>query len=391
MRIAVHDYAGHPFQVQLSRELASRNHEVLHLWSANLPTTPQASLRRAETDPSGFLTEPIDIGYTIDKSNYRRVFLRDDPAHGARAVTAIAAFGPDVILSANSPLRVNKALQDYARRHEAKFAFWVQDLFGEAAKRLLGGGAGEGLRLFEHWLLKRSDAIILITEAFRAYIPVATCPVTVIENWAPLPDLPMRPKVNEWSVSSRIESTLNLLYSGTLGMKHNPELLLRAAVSFKEDDRIRVVVISAGAGIDYLKTKKDELGLKNLLLLPFQPFDRLPDVLGSADILTAILEPDAGVFSVPSKVLTHFCAGRAQLVAIPSENMAAKIVDGAGAGILVSPTDEAGFVRAADRLLTDAPLREKMAACSRRYAENTFNIKSIGDRFEEVFAACLRR
>jgi len=30
MRIGIHDFSGHPFQVQLSRELASRGHEVVH-------------------------------------------------------------------------------------------------------------------------------------------------------------------------------------------------------------------------------------------------------------------------------------------------------------------------------------------------------------------------
>ncbi len=30
MRILVHDYSGHPFQAQLSRELARRGHDVVH-------------------------------------------------------------------------------------------------------------------------------------------------------------------------------------------------------------------------------------------------------------------------------------------------------------------------------------------------------------------------
>jgi len=30
MRLLIHDYAGHPFQVQLSRELARRGHSVTH-------------------------------------------------------------------------------------------------------------------------------------------------------------------------------------------------------------------------------------------------------------------------------------------------------------------------------------------------------------------------
>ena len=38
LRIAVHDYSGHPFQVQLSRALAERGHEVLHLYSTRFQT-----------------------------------------------------------------------------------------------------------------------------------------------------------------------------------------------------------------------------------------------------------------------------------------------------------------------------------------------------------------
>ncbi|RYJ01060.1 MAG: glycosyltransferase WbuB, partial [Actinomycetales bacterium] len=30
MKVVVHDFSGHPFQVQLSRELARRGHDVVH-------------------------------------------------------------------------------------------------------------------------------------------------------------------------------------------------------------------------------------------------------------------------------------------------------------------------------------------------------------------------
>ena len=32
MRIVLHDYPGHAFPVQLSRALAARGHQVLHIW-----------------------------------------------------------------------------------------------------------------------------------------------------------------------------------------------------------------------------------------------------------------------------------------------------------------------------------------------------------------------
>ena len=87
--------------------------------------------------------------------------------------------------------------------------------------------------------------------------------------------------------------------------------------------------------------------IDSLKCLGFQPFEAMPDVLGSADVLVAILEADAGVFSVPSKVLSYLCAGRPLLLAVPGENLAAKIVVECGAGLVVEPSDLAGFCAAA--------------------------------------------
>ena len=47
MRIIVHDYAGHPFEVQLSRELAARGHDVLHLYCGSTHT-PRGDLARSD-------------------------------------------------------------------------------------------------------------------------------------------------------------------------------------------------------------------------------------------------------------------------------------------------------------------------------------------------------
>jgi glycosyltransferase involved in cell wall biosynthesis len=112
----------------------------------------------------------------------------------------------------------------------------------------------------------------------------------------------------------------------------------------------------------------------------------LPNVLGSADVLVAILEADAGVFSVPSKVLSYLCAGRAVLLAVPQVNLAAKIVANCGAGPVAEPTNIAGFCAAAKRLIQSPPQREEHGRNARAYAEAHFSIRHIGDRFEAILS-----
>ena len=96
-----------------------------------------------------------------------------------------------------------------------------------------------------------------------------------------------------------------------------------------------MLVVSEGPGADWLAehASPDDA----LRLLPYQPYERLPEVLASADVLVAVLEPDAGAFSVPSKVLTYLCAGRPLLGALPADNLAARVVTQSGGGIVVPP------------------------------------------------------
>ncbi len=147
-----------------------------------------------------------------------------------------------------------------------------------------------------------------------------------------------------------------------------------------------MVVVSEGRGADWLRRRREEERLSNLRLLPFQPYPELPDVLASGDVLLTLLEADAGAFSVPSKVLSYLCAGRALLAAVPADNLAAEVVRRSGGGVLVEPGDEGDLVANATRLLADTGRREALGRCARRYAEENFDVAGIGDKFEAILA-----
>ena len=60
MRIMVNDYAGHPFQIQLSRSLARAGHQVLHTYFAK-NNTPKGCVERRPDDSPAFAVEPLSI------------------------------------------------------------------------------------------------------------------------------------------------------------------------------------------------------------------------------------------------------------------------------------------------------------------------------------------
>lgn len=386
MRVVVHDYAGHPFQVELSRALARRGHEVLHLYSGSI-TTPRGTLTKRQDDPGSLLVEAISLGEHIPREHLltrRRLEAR----HGSHVVDRLGRFRADVVISGNTPLEAQRLIAGYCHRTGTRFVYWVQDLIGEATKRLLPARLHSIARPvawyyqdLERRLLWNADKVVVISEDFRPYVPAHA---DVIENWAPIEKLPVLPKDNEWSRRHGLESTTNLVYSGTLGMKHDPEFLIGVAEAVRDVERAKVVVVSEGTTAEWLRAQAVERPLPNLTILPFQPFENVAAMLASADILIGALGREAGVFSVPSKVLTYLCAERALLLAVPAENLSARIVNRIGAGIVVEPENHVGMREAIERLIGDPVERATMGQRARAYAEQNFAIETITDRFESV-------
>ncbi len=146
-------------------------------------------------------------------------------------------------------------------------------------------------------------------------------------------------------------------------------------------------MISEGSGIRYLHKRKAETGLKICVIMPYQPYDQLPQMMGAADVLLALLEASAGQFSVPGKILSHLCAARPTVAAVPMVNRAAKVIKESGGGFAVPVGDDQLFVDAVQRFVDDDNLRLEMGRRAREYAETAFDIRKIGKRFEEILAS----
>lgn len=398
MRILVHEYAGHPFQVQLSRKLAERGHTVLHAYCGSTHT-PRGTLVKRPGDAAGFDVQALDLGEMIPKDGYVKR-LKLEVAYGRLVEDCCRDFRPDVVISSNTPSIPQRRLARYCRKHSIRHVFWVQDIYGIAAYNILKKKAPVLGHLVGQWFIgldktsaRLSDAIVVITDDFAPIFEKWGVPrsrIHTIHNWSVLEELPPRPRENDWSREHNLEAGPRLVYTGTMAMKHNPALLLELAKLCDASGRGEMVVVSEGIGVTWLKAAAERENVKRLKTMPFQPFERMADVLGSADALVAILEPDAGVFSVPSKVLSYMCAGRAILGAMPAENLAARIIVDQGAGVVTPPDDVAGFRAAAAELL-DSPQRlAECGAAARRYAEENFDIERIADRFEEVLGAHAR-
>lgn len=396
MRLAVHDYGGHPFIAQLSRALAAQGREVYHLHSPSSGTVRADQLLEPDAALPGFRPVAVSLGDLVQKNSFVKRW-RQEIAYGRLAAAEIARIRPDVVISSTTPIDAQAIIARRCRQLRIPFVYWLQDIYGIAMAEILGrklGAPGRAIGAYymglENRLLRQSDAVVAIADAFLdtpAMSGVDRGRSFVIENWACLDHVTPQARVNPWTERHGLANRPCVLYSGTLGFKHNPGMLLDLARQLDGPSGAVVVAIAEGPGVAWLREEAAARGRSNLMLLPYQPMRDVPYALGSADVLVALLEQGAGAFSVPSKILTYLCAGRPVLASVPAENLAAHTITGADAGVVVPPGDADAMAAAARSLLADATVRERMGRSARRFAEDRFAIDTIAARFDAVFAA----
>lgn len=395
MKIIIHDYSGHPFQVQLSRALSRLGHDVLHLYSASFQT-PKGNLEKSEGDPASFDVRPLLLSKPFEKYSFIKRYFQERE-YGLLAVEEIKRFEPDVIVNSNVPLDPLSTIVNYCKSHGVKTVFWWQDVYSIAINELLGKKfsvfgkiIGSLYTRKEKSILKDSNHIIGITDSFKNVLlswgmeELARSKYNTIPNWAPIDEIVLTDKRNDWSEAQGLDKTFNFVYTGTLSYKHNPELLVALARSFVSESNVKIVVTTEGIGAEYLKEKVLNDSLTNLIVLPFQDFKDYSYVLGAADVLIAVLEKDAGDYSVPSKVLSYLSSGKPVLLAVPLTNLASFIIQENYCGMVGDTGDHAQFIKNAALLHSDRQMRLDMGKASRKYAEQNFNISHIADRFIEI-------
>lgn len=255
------------------------------------------------------------------------------------------------------------------------FVYNLQDIFPDSlagtglAKK--GGILWKIGRLIENFTYRNADKIIVISEDFKRNIMAKGVPeekIVVIYNW-----------VDEEAVKhvGREENILfdrygldrskfYITYCGNIGLTQNLQMLTEVAKALEANEDIQFVLIGEGAYKTELERTIKERNIKNITLLPFQPYEEISHVFSLGDAGLVISKPGVGENSVPSKTWSILSASRPVLANF-DENELKTIVAENKCGIFTKAGDKVAFTDAILKLYNNRNLCEEYGSNGRDF------------------------
>ena len=152
-------------------------------------------------------------------------------------------------------------------------------------------------------------------------------------------------------------------------------------------DGIRFVFAGGGRRRAELERARSAEGLENLVLLPFQPVDRLTHSLSLGDVHFVSLRAGFEGLMVPSKAYSVLEAGRGLIYQGTASGEIARLVVEEDIGSVVPLDDPNGLERAICGAMTDPNTVAAWGLRAEALAERLYSRASALQRYAQVFAA----
>jgi colanic acid biosynthesis glycosyl transferase WcaI len=300
---------------------------------------------------------------------------------------------PDLLIIETWPLFAATFSILLARIWHVAYLYYVQDVFPEAAEQAQminpTGTIARALRSWDRWLCKHSATTIAISEgmkellATRRGLPNET--FTVIPNWIDESEFPVWKGDYAWRRSIGIsDETFVAMFAGTLGHVSGAEILVEVAQILQAETRILLLCIGEGVRKQTMIEQASRRGFKNIMFLPFQPAERVPEVQSSCQVALLTVHPNHLDTSVPSKLISYLAASRPVICSATVDSTVGQTVLDSGAGVIVPPGDAQGIASAIVRLVENPPALHRMGTRARQYFEHHFTLDRAHRQFEQL-------
>ena len=356
----------------LAEDLQATGHEVHVFTSRQLYNRPQAKLPKEE------IWQGIKI-HRLGTSCFgrRRFWLRLVDAltfHFALGSAKKLTVKPDAWFVMTEPPLILNTVVRLQRQLGGRIIHHVDDLYPDLAIAL-GSLPRRGpiATLLTRWAkagLVKCDQVLALGECMARVLKekgVSDDRLTITPPWADGNRLtPLDHGENGFRREIGMGSDqLVVMYSGNMGLGHRFETILAAARSLSSNDQIKFVFIGDGAKKNQIDAFRQAHNLKNILMLPYQPRERLGETLSAGDIHLISLDAKVQGFIVPSKLAGILAVGRPAIFVGDKENSIAAAILREHCGHVIPEGDAAQLGKIIEGLLKNPEDRRRLGESAR--------------------------
>ena len=365
--------------------LANNNIEV-EVWAA------QPSYTHSKKQPRRLTYNGIEIKYLPSTRFHKsKIFGRILNILTFTVSTALQLiFSKDkspVFTHTNPPLLVIP-VSLICKLKKRKFIYILLDIFPEGLIRL--GKLSAGNPLVKVWkkmnirVFRRSERIIVLGRNMGEYIegiyPEGREKIEYIPHWQDENLIhPISFGNNPFSKEHKLEGRFVVQYSGNMGLWNDMETIGKAASRHIED--VYYVFIGDGMRKPELQKALSSNEHRNILFLPFQPGEKLGEVLTANHVSLVSLREGLEGMAVPSKIYGILASGVPVIALVPQKSEIAYIVREENCGYIVDPSDVDGLINAIMEIKSDEQLRQKMGINGRKAFEQKYTTKKIAEKY----------
>lgn len=294
----------------------------------------------------------------------------------------------DFLLCESPPLFLGYSAMYLARTKKAKLIFNVSDLWPESAEKL-GVVTNPKLLAMAYRLearLYRKAALVTgqtqgICQNIHSRFP------SVTTYWLPNGvDLsyynPTEIQAGNWRQQMGFSPTdLVLMYAGIIGIAQGLELLLLAAEQFKDQPRVKFVLMGSGPEKPRLLELKTRLGLENVFFLEPVTKKEMPSILKNVDAAVVPLRKlELFLGAIPSKIFENLAMEIPVLLGVDGEARQL-FIDQGKCGLFFEPENVEALCAAIRQLLEQPELAKQLGKNGRDYVNRSFNREIIAGGF----------
>lgn len=295
----------------------------------------------------------------------------------------------DVVISTSPQFFCGLAGYFVSRLKRIPWILEIRDLWPES---ILAVGAIKSkptirmLESIELFAYRKAERIVALTDAFKAYMVAKGIPpnkIEVIKNGVDLSLFRILPRDNRLSNELGLKGKFVVSYFGTHGMAHGLETVLKAAKRLECQNRILFLFVGDGAERKRLLTLRDEMKLKNVMMLDQLPKEKMPYLWASSDACMVLLRKNELFKTViPSKIFEAMASRRPLILGVKGESKG--IVEEANCGLCIEPENDHHLAEVVLKLFNNSKLAESLGHNGRQFVRKKFNRQKLAEHYLKV-------